>query len=69
LATYVELRSWSYLWWISQAMSVTLHSCTAWVCQATGGWARTEEGTQRLLEPVSNTTLNGCGGVPMVMGP
>ena len=26
-------------------------------------------GTQRLLDPVSNTTLNDCGGVPMVIGP
>ena len=27
------------------------------------------EGTQRLEDPVSNTTSNFCGGVPMVMGP
>ena len=27
------------------------------------------EGTHRFDEPVSNTTLNDCAGVPMVMGP
>jgi len=26
-------------------------------------------GTQRMLEPVSNTTLNGLGGVPIMMSP
>ena len=28
-----------------------------------------EEGTHRLEEPVSNTTVKGCGGVPMPMVP
>jgi hypothetical protein len=27
------------------------------------------DGTHKLLEPVSNTTLKGCGGVPIWMGP
>jgi len=27
------------------------------------------DGTHKLEEPVSNTTLNGCPGVPIVMGP
>jgi len=27
------------------------------------------DGIQRFAEPVSNTTLNSCGGVPMVITP
>lgn len=27
------------------------------------------DGTHKLEEPVSKTTLNDCGGVPMLIGP
>ena len=37
--------------------------------QAISQMGQVAEGTQRLLEPVSNTTLKDWGGVPMEMGP
>lgn len=37
--------------------------------QATSDQGHFLEGTQRLEEPVSKTTLNGCPGVPIVMSP
>ena len=48
-----DLRE-SYLLWSRQAMLVRWHFLL---------------GTHRLLDPVSKTTLNDWGGVPMVMGP
>ena len=43
-----------YRRWSKQAMLKPLHL---------------EEGTQRLLEPVSKTTVNSCGGVPSPISP
>lgn len=48
--------------------------CPAEICPVYSQQARSKkeqwmEGTHRLEEPVSNRTLNSCGGVPMLIAP
>lgn len=58
---YLMKKCSSVASWVSESSETYL----LWLWQAT--LVHFADGTHRFAEPVSNITLNGCGGVPMVM--